>query len=147
VHATDSLSTHAWASDLVNDPRAFITKELFCKSFSPLFCGHLADVNRPAKGEAQMITFGLVVAAVAYFLSYYAFSFWVILACIANGLVGVAWVARNPHGFARKMQAAGIPTDWFNPWREVMALVFGKAITLAVMGLFAWYLGERAGYF
>jgi hypothetical protein len=94
-----------------------------------------------------MVSLGVVIAALAYALSYYTVSFWVVIACVTNGLLGVLWAIGNPYGYTQKMEAAGVQTDWFNPWRHVRGLIYTKAITVPIMSLIAWHVGQKAGYF
>jgi hypothetical protein len=94
-----------------------------------------------------MVSIGVVIALLAYFFGYFALSFWVIVACVANGLLGVAWALQNPSGYAQRKAEAGLQINWFDPRKEVKGLIYTKAITFPIMGFFAWLAGSKAGYF
>ncbi len=66
---------------------------------------------------------------------------------LAHEALGVIWAIRNPYGYIQKEEAAGIETDWFNPYKQIRGLICVKAITVPIETFFAWYVGQKAGYF
>jgi hypothetical protein len=98
--------------------------------------------------------FGLVIVAVLYWNEWFGLAFWLIVAIIINGVLGLIQAARNPSWYWAKRWREGVDRDGppiiIDPRRHGRAMIelfIVKGITIPVFVFLAWHLGTRAGYF
>jgi hypothetical protein len=93
------------------------------------------------KGEATLITFGLVAAAaIFYWLDWFNWAFWISAVAICSGVLDTIRAIINPSSYFASAHMAGAEPNY------TMLLVI-KAAVLLILILLAWYMGSLAGYF
>lgn len=101
-----------------------------------------------------MISIGIIVAlAVLYWAGAYALAFWVVVAAIANGLLGTSRAFVNPDWYWKQRRwDLGDDAIWMRViprerTKAMISLVIWKIITIGILAYIGWRLGILAGYF
>jgi hypothetical protein len=87
-----------------------------------------------------------VTTGILLLLGGYGLAFALIVFSIVNGFGAVVRAIVNPSWYAKKRAEAGLETDLSNPRKGIQSLVITKLIVGVPLMIFAWYLGEKAGY-
>ena len=89
----------------------------------------------------------VVIVSFLYYLTWFGWAFWFVVAIAVNGLLGAAKAVRNPEWYVRQQEPELIIITPRMEKRVIRSLIITKVVVTCVLGITAWHLGTRAGYF